>query len=139
MRPSCSKIPEVFPSKTFNGTRYVDGGIADNIPILGLAESAPDRMIVIYLDHRFRRVKNLARWQTDRLLKIQKSRAGYEQGDEARITWARRVLPAAISFIPSKNVGNVLTGTLNFSPHKARWLMQLGYQDALDTLRKVAR
>jgi hypothetical protein len=131
-------IPEVFPGKAFNGTRYVDGGIADNIPILGLAESAPDHIIVIYLDHRFRRVKDLARWQTDRLLKLQKSRAGYEQGDEARIDWARRVLPTAISFIPSQNVGNVLTGTLNFNPHKARWLMHLGYGDALDTLQKIA-
>lgn len=130
-------IPEVFPSRVFFGTRFVDGGVADNIPILGLADKAPDRIIVIYLDHRFRRVEDLARWQMDRLLKVTQSRS-HETGDASRIAWARQALSTAVSFIPSQNVGNLLTGTLNFTPHKARRLMHMGYKDALDTVKSLA-
>lgn len=44
-------LPEIFASKAFSGDDYVDGGIADNTPLLPVLEfSSPELVIVIFLN-----------------------------------------------------------------------------------------
>jgi predicted acylesterase/phospholipase RssA len=44
-------IPELFPRRSVGGQYVVDGGIADNVPILPVCMHEPDMLIVVYLKH----------------------------------------------------------------------------------------
>lgn len=130
-------LPEVFPINRFGGLKaIVDGGMADNTPIFGAffgeCDQRPDTLIVVYLDHRFSRIDDLRRWEIRRLRSILQSMKGNE--DSEMMCWARTVTNHMIAIIPSKPLGDLICGTLNFSPTKSRCLMELGYGDTLRQL-----
>jgi NTE family protein len=99
-----SAIPVVFDMVAIDGETYVDGGARDNIPVKPLYDAGFRRFIVIHL----------------------------EPG-EHRLA---KKFPGAefIQVIPSRDLGNILTGILDFSHTGARYRMGLGYQDALTSL-----
>jgi len=146
-------LPEVFPMKKLHDYDYVDGGVEDNIPILGVYPIQPERVFVIYLDCRYnlmleRRKKAkhgwvmqgdkavwdretaLKLWEAARLERISTRRGENWEGPRRSWFWALELVP----IIPSRDLGNFFTGTLNFSRKKARSLVRLGYQDTLNAL-----
>lgn len=127
-------IPEVFPARWIFGRRFVDGGMADNTPIFGVFEQQPNTLIVIYLDHRLSRIKDLPQREWRRLSLIIRSLGGDE--DNEMMCWAAKTIKKnMIAIIPSKPLGGPL-GTLNFGTINARQLIALGYED---TLRQLAK
>ena len=107
---------------------YVDGGLADNTPILGVADELPDTIIVVYLNHRFSRLsRHLRDYEAKRLDVICYN---------IKMDWWNKLEPwfqnlELIAIIPSQNIGNLINGTLNFSATKARSLIGLGFSDTL--------
>ena len=98
-----SAIPVIFPSERINGSLYCDGGcpvVGDNIPIRPVYEKGVDTIIVI------------------RLKRGQKT--------------DRRYYPKArvIEIMPSQDLGNVVTGMLDFTPEGSARRFELGYRDA---------
>lgn len=150
-------LPEVFPMRKVAGDEYVDGGVADNTPIFGLAGVQTRSIIVIYLDHRMNRVldlykrshfgmffsKDQALWtrssglrsrEVPRLREIARRRGEKWEDFEG---WFYGV--ELIPIIPSKSLGNFITGTLNFTTRKANRLMAEGYEDTLNQIRAWCR
>ncbi|MCH8097445.1 MAG: patatin-like phospholipase family protein [Proteobacteria bacterium] len=146
-------LPEIFPMRKIHGHDYVDGGVEDNTPILGVYPIQPTRVIVIYLDDRYnlmleRRKKAnygvkfnddeivwdrdiaLKLWESSRLEVIAQRRGQTWEGPLRDWFWGLELVPV----IPSRCLGNFITGTMNFSQRKARDLMALGYKDMLNVL-----
>jgi hypothetical protein len=124
-------IPEIFPARYLNGRKFVDGGLADNIPILGTYGSAPQTLIVVYLDHRRARLKELFQSEQFRLNSIVELYG--QEWDDKVVTWFQRA--AKVEIIPSESLGGTL-GVLNFGKAYARRLMKLGYKDTLNRLKR---
>jgi hypothetical protein len=146
-------LPEVFPRRVVSGVPVVDGGVADNTPIQPVLDA--DGFVVIYL-HSHPDKRNLIETESVRVHEIldqlppmsEKDAAcaaalwlvgqeGVEGGDKATEDEAeQRVAKPILAIVPSQNLGNLLTGTMNFSARKARRLMWLGYWDTLGTLEE---
>ena len=98
-----SAIPAIFDPVLFDGKNYYDGGITmlggDNIPIKPLYDVGIRFFIVVHLDR------------------------------DAKID--RKEFPGSciLEIIPQKDLGNLLTGTLDFSPGGAAWRIEQGYRD----------
>jgi hypothetical protein len=147
-------IPEVFPMRPIWDGSYVDGGVADNTPILGVAGADTNTVIVVYLDHRMNRVPSryrkwgIGRYREGGRILWQRSSAfkAYEKGRFAELVARRREDLADVEFwsarvdhfsiVPSVALGGFVRGTLNFTARKARSLIALGYEDALMQLRE---
>lgn len=96
-----SALPVVYSKVEINGVLYQDGGIADNLPVKPLYEEEGTRdLIVVGLSSRLRIDKE--KYPTDNLIEI----------------------------FPSKDLGDLLDGTLNFSKKFIAFAMKLGYADA---------
>lgn len=98
-----SAIPVIFPTEKFNGKEYCDGGtpvVGDNVPIKPAYATGVENIIVVHLD------------QTAIIDK--------EQYPNANI----------IEIVPREDLGDVLKGTLDFSPEGASYRLNLGYEDA---------
>jgi Patatin-like phospholipase len=148
-------LPEVFPMRKVFGDDYVDGGVADNTPIFGLVGAQTRSIIIVYLDHRMNRVLELYKrlhfgqffsndqvlWtrssglrsrEAPRLREIARRRGGDERWESIE-DWFHGV--ELIPIIPSKSLGNFVTGTLNFTTRKANRLIAEGYEDTLNQIR----
>lgn len=110
-------LPEIFPARMFDGVTYVDGGIADNEPLAAIA-SLPNHalIIVIPLDHRTGEAKVRDQLATNF------ERLNRPQAED---------LPEILVLTPSRSLGNMVTGTLDFKAERARVLMRLGYRDTI--------
>lgn len=98
-----SAIPVVFPNEEFQGHKYCDGGIpvvGDNVPIKPIYDMEIEYIIVVHLGQD---------------IVIDKS-----QFSNSKI----------IEIVPREDLGNALTGTLDFSPEGAAKRLELGYEDA---------
>lgn len=98
-----SAIPVVFPNEEFQGGKYCDGGIpvvGDNVPVQPVYETGVENIIVVHLSHD--------------------SFVDREQFPGAKI----------IEIVPREDLGDALTGTLDFSPEGASYRLNLGYEDA---------
>lgn len=98
-----SAIPIVFPNEEIQGQKYCDGGIpvvGDNVPIEPIYNMGVENIIVVHLS---------------RDILVDK-----EQYPNSKI----------FEIVPREDLGNALTGTLDFSPEGARARMQIGYEDA---------
>ena len=98
-----SAIPIVFPNEEFHGQMYCDGGIpivGDNVPIEPIYNIGVKNIIVIHLSQDYLVDK--------------------EQYPNSKI----------IEIVPHEDLGNSLTGTLDFSPEGASIRMKMGYEDA---------
>jgi Patatin-like phospholipase len=127
-------LPEIFPTTLrLGGVRMVDGGVADNTPVLGAATDFPDVTIVVYLDNRFGRVsrQRLVDKEKDRLRALAQLRRS-EWGEATYQRYSQWISDLRIlAIVPSQNLGNFIKGTLDFSADGAYRRMKLGYLDAL--------
>lgn len=97
-----SAIPVIFPNEKFNGNRYCDGGVpfvGDNIPIQPVYDMGVENIIVVHLSQDC--VINKALFPNSRIIEI----------------------------VPSVDLGNALTGTLDFTANSSEKRIQLGYED----------
>ena len=98
-----SAIPIIFPNEEFRGEKYCDGGIpivGDNVPVKPVYETGVENIIVVHLSQESIIDKTLF--------------------PNAKI----------IEITPRSDLGNTLTGTLDFSPEGASHRLKLGYEDA---------
>lgn len=98
-----SAIPIIFPNEEFRGDKYCDGGIpivGDNVPVKPVYETGVENIIVVHL------------------------------GQESIIDRTQFPNAKIIEIIPREDLGNALTGTLDFSPEGVSYRLQLGYEDA---------
>lgn len=104
-----SAFPGVCPPVEINGQSFIDGGVADNLPVRPLYEKGYRKLIVVLLsDH---------------------AEIPQEEFPDAEFLVIR----------PSESIGDFFDGTLDFSPEGVRRRMELGFADALRVLKKVRR
>lgn len=100
-----SAMPAVYPTVEIDGEEYTDGGAnGDNIPIFPVYQNGVPAIIVVRLSPE---------------VKIQ------------RPVWPEAEI---IEITPSKPLGGMLSGTLDFSKRGARWRYELGYSDTMEQL-----
>ena len=99
-----SAIPLVFDSVLIKGSRYVDGGLVDNMPIQPLYDLGYRKFIVVNLD-MYQRLP----------------REKYRDAD-------------IIEIMPDHTRTENITGILDFDPEAIHAQIQQGYQDTLMTL-----
>jgi hypothetical protein len=126
-------IPEVFPARRIGGHALVDGGVADNTPILAVARHRPDVVVVVYLNHRIARVERLSVRERTRMLRLVRARGGADLDAVANWSFAARLVP----IVPREDLGGLFAGTLNFRPERVRRLIRLGYEDALRQIQRA--
>jgi predicted acylesterase/phospholipase RssA len=161
-------IPIAFPVSRLLDAWIADGGLADNLPIKALLGRGCTRIFVVHLDSEAKdkidgRSFNVLtkegllqklRWQ-ERLKRLEhyypRVKDLVEQNGWGVLTSAlsgdpkldpNREMPLdaeIIHVIPSRPLGSFLTGTLNFTGRKARWLMRLGEQDMEEVLQELYR
>lgn len=98
-----SAIPIVFPNEEFNGEMYCDGGVpfvGDNIPVQPIYDMGIENIIVVHLGQE--NILNREAFPNSRLIEI----------------------------VPSEDLGNALTGTMDFTSSGSEKRIQLGYEDA---------
>lgn len=100
-----SSMPIIYEPVQMDGLYYRDGGMTDNLPIRPLYDAGVRNFIVILLSKECEVPTHLY------------------PGSEFMI------------IRPSKKLGDLVTGTLDFSPLSAKERMQLGYIDAARTIR----
>lgn len=99
-----SSIPLVYAPVVINNEKHIDGGFKDNCPIRPLIDEAECTDLII--------------------IKLGKS-------TEYDLYLASRA-ESIIEIVPSASIGDtILSGTLDFSPDKVEYRMQLGYYDTL--------
>jgi predicted acylesterase/phospholipase RssA len=141
----------------------LDGGIADNTPLLPMLRLGVDRVIIIHLNHskgrRRRRVSLDAAEAKDALIVERLTRLAPQSEENFKSfkeanrknwfsiwEWSRLqkpideqpawAAPELVHIVPSKSLGGLLTGTLRFSGRKSARLIDLGYSD---TMRAFSR
>jgi hypothetical protein len=136
---SCA-LPEIFPARMVRRARYVDGGVADNLPVIPLLQELVDVVLAISLDHRC----NLDRIE-EKIRQITRNRYYSQLSPEKTWILFRRWLlkdmkeeapttaglDKIILLQPSRSLGNFIMGTLNFSRTKAERDLRLGYEDTI--------
>ncbi|NCB97444.1 MAG: patatin-like phospholipase family protein [Bacteroidia bacterium] len=100
-----SAIPVVFESHSINNEEYYDGGVVDNTPIRPLYEDGVRNFIVVYLS--------------------QSSVVDYQAFPGSRF----------IEIVPQNDMGNLISGTLNFNQKIIQERMKAGYSDAMSILQ----
>jgi predicted acylesterase/phospholipase RssA len=147
-------LPEIFPLRAVYEGEYVDGGVADNTPILGVANVPTKMLIVVYLDHRMERVfdryrkwgfgvfflNGQALWSRSSALKAREAprlaKIATRRGEDWEVFRSWFYGLELVPIIPRASLGNFITGTLNFTTKKANALMAMGYEDTLRQLKR---
>jgi len=99
-----SALPVIYEPIDINGNKYLDGGLTDNLPILPLFMLGYKKMIVVGL------------------------------GKELEILEDKFPEVSFIKINPSKNLGGLLKGTLDFTDKDVISRMELGYQDTVKVI-----
>lgn len=105
-----SAIPPLCKKQLIDGVKYKDGGIhgGDNSPVKPLAFGEKcDTVIVVHLD-------------------------GVKYNHDKKEYPDTQIL----EIVPSKDLGGLLSGTLNFSTAKIEHLIQKGFEDSFDVFKK---
>lgn len=157
----------IFPQVNIQGNNYVDGGVADNLPMYPIVTMEKCEEVVVIRLNKSSNLKDLlSHWQrVDRRIRVggqsivkNESRyldyVDYGFRSVARsLSEGKRVIfdppciepyespshwPARVILIePPRSLGGLLTGTLNFGSRKARHLFWAGYHDACAALGKI--
>ena len=99
-----SAMPVAYPSVTIDGARHSDGGITNNVPVKPLYNEGFRNLLVIDVA------------EEDQLIP-----ALYPEAELVHIR-------------PSRDIGHLLDGTLDFSAKGAEFRLELGYRDTLRVL-----
>lgn len=159
-------IPGLFPVRSILGHEAIDGGWCDNVPAAPLLfdlKEKLDLLVVIYLSEaerrpRFNRGLSLnptpytidvgtglldlrseaeQKWHIHELAQV----PGREHEFPFDLMYTKEraggQLPHIVSVVPSKELGNFLTGTLNFSKRKARKLIRMGEDDMRSVIAEL--
>lgn len=105
-----SAIPVIFPNEKFQGNSYCDGGIpfvGDNVPVKPVYDTGVENIFVIHLSQDT--IIDIDRFSNSKIIEI----------------------------VPSRDLGNAISGTLDFSPEGALSRIQLGYDDAQKVLQPM--
>lgn len=94
-------LPIVYETVEIEGAYYRDGGICDNEPIKPLYDSGVRQFIIIGLNHN--KVFDASKWPD----------------------------ASFITIYPSKDLGSLIDGTLNFTERAIEFRQMLGYKDGL--------
>ena len=98
-----SAMPLIFPKEEFKGKKYYDGGLplgGDNTPIRPVYDTDVENIIVVHLNR------------------------------ETLIDKSEFPNSNIIEIVPSVDLGNVIKGTLDFTPEGAKRRIEIGYNDA---------
>ena len=141
-------LPEIFPRQRLADQPAVDGGLADNVPILPLLQQTTvENIVVIYLGPRpswrseIRRIKGLARLLALQITD-QRAREVIAATERLGTEWMPTLRSAPplkrrlLRISPSVYLGGLVFGTMNFTRRKANKLIRLGYWDALCALER---
>jgi len=145
-------LPEVFPRRVVGGQPVIDGGVADNTPILPVLNEAPQNLVVIYLEPKPE--DGLMQEEEKRVIELKDRIAMSDILPEDAILYAGLELAAEdgtvetsasvasspekclLAISPSRSLGGILRGTMNFCACKARYSIRLGYWDTLAALER---
>jgi NTE family protein len=100
-----SSLPVIYEPVVMDGIMYRDGGLTDNLPIKPLYDIGIRKFIVVLLSQ------------------------------QAEIDESRFVGSEFFVIRPSRDLGDTLTGTLDFTAEGAKYRSKLGYLDASHAIR----
>ncbi|MCI8662381.1 MAG: patatin-like phospholipase family protein [Hungatella sp.] len=101
-----SALPGIFGPVKFGRSMYLDGGLKDNVPIRPLYNAGYRDFIVVHLSRN-------------------------RELDETEFPGA-----AIVQIVPSREQGDFVTGTLDFSGEGAKRRMEQGYEDGKKVLSR---
>ena len=104
---SSAALPCIFPPVRIDGIPYFDGGILDGTPILPTTQNNCELIFIVYL-HR---------------------------GDVmiSKLFSDATIIP----IVPTVDLGDTKSGTMDFSSKGAQWRMKLGYEDTCRVLKRL--
>jgi hypothetical protein len=149
----------IFPSVELDGITYVDGGVADNLPVTPLIRHEKcDELVVIAMRpwseegvkqhwQQVERLNALEQMSPDKARELYLAELARRGGDPRHPStfdppvnlplsepdrWPSRV----VLMCPDKPVGSFLTGTIRFTGAYARRLLKEGYDDAIRAIER---
>lgn len=99
-----SAMPYIYPPEIIHGNVYRDGGLADNVPIYPMTSVGADNLIIVKLEP-----------------------------DDKVDTSLYSKFKEVVEIIPSREIGDLFDGTLEFTSRNVMFRMLLGYYDTLRT------
>lgn len=99
-----SAMPYIYPPEIIHGNVYRDGGLADNVPIYPMTSVGAGNLIVVKLEP-----------------------------DDNVDTSLYSNFKEVVEIIPSREIGDLFDGTLEFTSRNVMFRMLLGYYDTLRT------
>ncbi len=97
-----SAMPYIYPPEIIHGNVYRDGGLADNVPIYPMTSVGADNLIVVKLEP-----------------------------DDKVDTSLYSKFKEVVEIVPSREIGDLFDGTLEFTNRNVQFRMLLGYYDTL--------
>ena len=149
----------IFPSVELDGITYVDGGVADNLPVTPLIREAQcDELVIIAMRpwneaavkrhwqdvERLSALEQMAPAKARELYLTELARRGgdprhasaFEPPVNLRLPEPDR-WPSRVTVIcPDQEVGAFLTGTMRFTGRYTRRLLKEGYDDAIRAIKR---
>ena len=99
-----SAMPYVYPPEIIHDKVYRDGGLSDNVPVMPMTTVGADKLIVVKLEP-----------------------------DDKVNTSLYSKFSEVVEIVPSREIGDLLDGTLEFTNRNVDFRVLLGYYDALRT------
>ena len=99
-----SAMPYVYPPELIHDKVYRDGGLSDNVPVLPMTTVGADKLIVVKLEP-----------------------------DDKVDTSLYSKFSEVVEIVPSREIGDLLDGTLEFGSRNVDFRVLLGYYDTLRT------
>ena len=125
----------IFPQVEIDKKIYIDGGVADNTPVLPMADEGVDEVWIICLQP-----EPLDLQEHLRNIRIQaiiaKGPAMMRQSFDRQDKWLKKV--QFVTLAPCVSLGSLLTGTLNFNKRRTEACIRHGYRVAKRALRNPA-
>ncbi|MFC7677824.1 patatin-like phospholipase family protein [Paenibacillus sp. GCM10028914] len=102
-----SALPIIFGKEEIDGNKYIDGGMRDNLPIKPLYDKGYKQIIVVHLD-RGSTIEHACFPDTN-----------------------------IIEILPQNHQGNIMNGTLDFSPEGSARRIEEGYKDTVRIFKPI--
>ncbi len=99
-----SAMPYIYPPEIIHGNVYRDGGLADNVPVFPMTSVGADKLIVVKIEP-----------------------------DDKVDTSLYSKFKEVVEIVPSREIGDLFDGTLEFNNKNVDFRILLGYYDTLRT------